>query len=339
MIRDNRGFSLVEVLVTAAILGGLALALTKLTDSQMRSTKTVETRFEYQSILNDIRETLGDKASCIATLGNRDANNTPVGVITEIRNIVNLSTVVKYRSNTNIQAAQPYGNGSVRIVSYRLSSTDVDPSMGFPNPTSVVGATNLIVRFYFGPADKVLSTNYLERRIRMNVKSISTADRRIAECTSTGGLADMEERYVNENEDDTMNGTLTMNGNLIINDGFYINMLSDRSLKKDIRPIDSAIDDLRDLRPVSYKWKKNNEQVYGFIAQDVAPIYPDMVNKLKNDKLSIDYIQMTPLLVRGVQEVDEENARLKIEIKELREMVLEMKKDLCTKNPKSNSCQ
>jgi len=66
---------------------------------------------------------------------------------------------------------------------------------------------------------------------------------------------------------------------------------SDERLKKDIRPVQSGLDIVMKLRPVSYLWKvdgKNHEletdkskkaHNYGFIAQDVMKVLPDLVTE------------------------------------------------------------
>ena len=128
-------------------------------------------------------------------------------------------------------------------------------------------------------------------------------------------------------------------------DDFYgiYNAPSDRRLKTDIQEIASALEDLKKLKPVSFKYKpkqykeekpihprvnqekelkkqeekrklkqernerRANETHYGFIAQEVAKVLPDLIQENgKKKMLSLKYDEVVPLLVRAVQELNAE---------------------------------
>ena len=61
------GFSLVQVMVAIGLMGGLALAMMKMFDNQLKQQKTVELRAEQGDVANIIRQTLSDKEACEAT--------------------------------------------------------------------------------------------------------------------------------------------------------------------------------------------------------------------------------------------------------------------------------
>ena len=81
-----------------------------------------------------------------------------------------------------------------------------------------------------------------------------------------------------------------------------VTTVSDRKLKENIQPIDNN-ELFMKLKPVSFNWKKDKikKTVIGFIAQDVQEIFPDMVKTNDRYTLSIDYIQLIPLLVKQIQ--------------------------------------
>lgn len=321
------GFSIVEVMVAAAIMGALALGLSKLTTDQMKSTKTIESKFEYNSILNEIRETLGNPDSCFASFGNMNAKNT-TGIV-DIKRWTPDGNVSKYPVNSN------YGNGAIKIVSYRLDVTDNDPSVVVSDNPVVRGTTNLVIRLDLG-INRTYTQQFIEKKIRLNVETTGVAGVPpfgIVKCTSTGELADMEDRYVNANEDDTMDGTLT------ITDGHEIIMASDKNLKHDIRSLNSSLQDLKKIRPVIYKWNRDNSESFGFIAQELEQVFPSLVQMGNNNYLAVDYIQVTPLLVKGIQELDQENQKLKREQKETKKILNQLLKDICSKDPSLNSCK
>ena len=84
-------------------------------------------------------------------------------------------------------------------------------------------------------------------------------------------------------------------------DGYILKVASKRSLKENINEISStdAISFIKNLTPVSFQWKnyvrenaifaekRKNYKEYGFIAEDVALVSPDLasydLNSLKDD--------------------------------------------------------
>jgi len=80
---------------------------------------------------------------------------------------------------------------------------------------------------------------------------------------------------------------------------------SDRRLKDNIKKIESSLDVLMQLNPVSFNWKKDNKPSMGLIAQEVYSILPDTVSKSDSGYLSINYTQMIPVVIKAVQELYE----------------------------------
>ncbi len=77
---------------------------------------------------------------------------------------------------------------------------------------------------------------------------------------------------------------------------------SDKTLKKNIQPLTKGVDK---LRAVSFEWRdKNNPGLnYGFIAQEVAKHYPELVTVSEKNKLAIKQNSIIALLVKEVQEL------------------------------------
>jgi hypothetical protein len=119
--------------------------------------------------------------------------------------------------------------------------------------------------------------------------------------------------------------TLYKNGNLNIS-GTYSS--SDIKLKEKIEEMGEALPVLKQLKPIYFEFK--NKEIYpntrqiGFIAQDIAKYYPEMVLKAGNGMLSIDYSKMTVILVQAINEQQQiietqqkENDELKKQIEEI----------------------
>ena len=95
---------------------------------------------------------------------------------------------------------------------------------------------------------------------------------------------------------------------------------SDRRLKEDISTMETMIDKIMLLNPATYKWKGDNFNSFGFIAQEVYNVFPELrpdvssycdVNDLENpiDRngnpyyYGLDYGKFTPFLTKALQEV------------------------------------
>jgi hypothetical protein len=100
--------------------------------------------------------------------------------------------------------------------------------------------------------------------------------------------------------------------------GAYVNA-SDRRLKRDIVTLTGA-DLIMSLRPVSFDWISPQDMFmrarqYGFIAQEVEKIFPNLVSTA-NDAIgtkSVNYDGFIPLLVSSVQELKRQNDTLQSE--------------------------
>ncbi|HYG51220.1 MAG TPA: tail fiber domain-containing protein, partial [Flavobacteriales bacterium] len=130
---------------------------------------------------------------------------------------------------------------------------------------------------------------------------------------------------------------------------------SDRKLKKDIKTIESGLDLIKKLNPVTYSMKKdefpelhfNDKKQYGFIAQEVSEVIPELVSdaskpEIKNrhgevvskgyELVGLNYDGIIPVLTKGIQEqqtiIEEQDEKLN----ELQKQIDELKK-LITSTP------
>jgi len=99
---------------------------------------------------------------------------------------------------------------------------------------------------------------------------------------------------------------------------------SDARLKEDIRPYTRGLAELRALRPVRYKYKKeywaaSDRHFTGLIAQEVQDVVPEMVHPYKFqaigdkllDVLAVNPSDLTYMLINAAKELDAENQQLK----------------------------
>lgn len=105
--------------------------------------------------------------------------------------------------------------------------------------------------------------------------------------------------------------------------------LSDRELKENIAPFgqsddESTLDHVLKMNVVEYTYKdihregggveassakeaqEEKKLHYGLIAQELQEIYPELVNKEQDGYLSINYVELVPVLIRSIQELKQE---------------------------------
>ncbi|MDD5991262.1 MAG: tail fiber domain-containing protein [Paludibacteraceae bacterium] len=127
------------------------------------------------------------------------------------------------------------------------------------------------------------------------------------------------------------------NGQTRVNGNFYATAVyntSDSRLKTNISHIEhSSLKKIQDLQPIQFTWNRIenphcsdtttvkrtllSEDLdykrlhYGFLAQEVQKLYPELVQEDGDGYLSINYIELIPILVQAVQELSVEVEELK----------------------------
>jgi hypothetical protein len=109
-------------------------------------------------------------------------------------------------------------------------------------------------------------------------------------------------------------GNLTVKGDVIA-----YGSPSDKRLKENIKPIESALDKVSKLQGVTFDWKKSDSELYikediGFIAQDVQKVIPELVRENDDGMLSMRHQGIVPILLEAIKEQQEQ-------IKDLRNQI------------------
>jgi Chaperone of endosialidase len=100
------------------------------------------------------------------------------------------------------------------------------------------------------------------------------------------------------------------------------NCPSDARLKTNIQPFPNVLDKLTQLQPVHFDWKSSappelrggSGRQYGFIAQDVEKVFPEMVSMGEDGYRRVNYGQLPYLLLQGVRELKANNDTLRAEV-------------------------
>ena len=103
---------------------------------------------------------------------------------------------------------------------------------------------------------------------------------------------------------------------------------SDRSLKNNIAEVsaEQSMSIIRQLRPTTWNWKKDGKKSYGFIAQEVEPIVPEMVVNMEH--LHLEYNQLHAFEIGAIQHIDSEVEQLKIDLKAANEKIEQLESKL-----------
>jgi hypothetical protein len=121
-----------------------------------------------------------------------------------------------------------------------------------------------------------------------------------------------------------------------VNIGGWLSSWSDERMKKDIKTLPSALDNVLKLRPVEFYWNRekfpdknfNDKKQIGLIAQEVEKIYPELVNTTEDGYKNVDYAKLTPVLIKAIQELNERITKLENENRELKEFNKNLKNSL-----------
>jgi len=111
------------------------------------------------------------------------------------------------------------------------------------------------------------------------------------------------------------NGDFHADGDVV---AYSTTVSSDKRLKKNIKPINNALEIVDKLQGVHFNWKEDDKKSIGYIAQDVEKILPEMVSKKthfdKGEFKTVNYAAMVSVMGEAIKELKEEVEQLKKQI-------------------------
>jgi hypothetical protein len=125
-------------------------------------------------------------------------------------------------------------------------------------------------------------------------------------------------------------GVISYNGSVMVYGG-----TSDYRLKENVTPMENALTRISALNPVNFDWIESGENSEGFLAHELQEVLPYTVTGIKDEVYTddnsgpekvngepnyqnVDYGKLTPLLVKAIQEQQEQIETLKQEVEELK---------------------
>ncbi len=115
--------------------------------------------------------------------------------------------------------------------------------------------------------------------------------------------------------------------------GAYV-ATSDRRLKKHIIPTRDVVSKLKDLVVYNYLYKDQNDsakQTIGFMAQDVQPLFSELVETDEDGYLGLNYSGFGVIAIKAIQEQQTEIQLLKQQLEEQKAELLELKNLIISK--------
>lgn len=122
---------------------------------------------------------------------------------------------------------------------------------------------------------------------------------------------------------------LTVVGSALINGCVYV--ASDQRFKKNINQLSNALSKIRQMRAYSYQYNQEDfpdysfgkGKTYGFLAQEIGQIAPELVRKNDEGYYSVNYIGMIPLINQAIKE---QQMIIELKAKETQQLQHKMKK-------------
>jgi len=266
---------------------------------------------------------------------------TPIsGLQTAIANMQQMVDFNKKQINTNfisnydrdpIQVLSPinlcnvglFQNGS-NFVSASLSGTSASISSGTTalvlNTTS--SPTTVAYNFYAGPGYSSIMTLNQQGTLSLPYGALpnkylecmdlsgSTAWNYVSNLTQGLGasLNVLGNNSFSFQQSGNENASLDPNGNMTANNFFSI---SDERYKKNISTIIDAGNLLKQIRGVSFDWRKDGTHDIGVIAQEVYKVMPEAIVSTNTNMLTVAYTKIIPLLIETIKDL-----QLRVEILE-----------------------
>ncbi len=117
------------------------------------------------------------------------------------------------------------------------------------------------------------------------------------------------------------NGMVTLEPNTALWCGGKLLAASDERLKRDITPLENALEKVLAVRGVRFHWKdpsRNQGPEIGVVAQDVEAVFPEAVSADKDGVKAVDYAHLVAPLIEALREQQTQIEALRAEVQALR---------------------
>jgi hypothetical protein len=216
---------------------------------------------------------------------------------------------IQVLSDLNLNNTSIYSSGSVLNSGTSAVTISTISTVSYISSISYISSLSYISTFSTVYLNQPISTiggsnTYISVNDSASTISFIHAGTPSLQLTSTGML-----EYISSSTH--LSTGVTIHGYLYVSESGFAKQfvsLSDKTLKTNIKPFFTTINDVLKLEPRTFNWTTTHEPDLGFIAQDVHAVWPQLVMQNPNGTLGLAYSRFVPLLLESIRELD---ARLK----------------------------
>ncbi len=251
--------------------------------------------------------------------------------------------------NSNSGLSITFGTNSA-ILGYFYDVSYFYPNIRLFNGSNFLsGKVGISAHSFFSPDFLLhISENSGGQELAMfhNTSKTSDSDGIVVRAGPNSNPGTAVDYVIFQDGDGTTIGSIDGNGS----GGVRYNTTSDARLKTNIRDYTDALTTILKIKVRKYEMKSApGKEKIGMIAQELQKVYPYAVSgspdsDVETDPMMIDYGKLTPLLVRGIQELKKENEKIQklnskliSENKELKREITEIKTVFSSLNNKNKS--
>ena len=229
---------------------------------------------------------------------NQAANATYAGIVTVLDSVTNTSITIAASANSVKRAFDIAATAYSNAISFSGTSA--------ANADNITSGTLTTARL---PATANISTLInIGANVNLSTTSIKVGNATVNTFVNSSSISTTGTLSVTSNASFGANVTIDT-GNLAVNGDITatgsIAASSDARLKTNVRPIHNALDTVMNIEGVLYDRVDNEvRNQIGFIAQQLIPHIPQVVNGNEEDGYVVLYQNMTALLVEAIKELN-----------------------------------
>ncbi len=304
-LRDSRGFSLIEVLISVGLVGLIALGLMQIFSNLSKTQKFSLIQHSVMQFQLGWTDLLFDPLICSSTFAGINPTSTDIATAPTV-------SAVKNKRNSNLISvndafdAKSFFLRKIQVMNFRAMGSGTDAYRGYADaffslesssgsvlgPTTIVRRLLLLVELqgYSGGAPAMNIKNCQAVSNQFNVpwvrSSLSSPNQAISFWGNHVGIGSLTgpPEY-----------RLHVAGNILAS-GFY--HPSDRRSKDSVEPMRTN-GLLEKIKAYTYRFSDSKNVQYGVLAQELSDILPAAVLQDNRGNLAVDYRQLIPLLVEA----------------------------------------
>jgi hypothetical protein len=341
---SKHGLSLVEIMIALGILGFVILLLTRVTNFSNVVTQRFNRDTDVTYLVGEVTQHLSSPYNCIETFKNEATGEQSFKPTSIVRRVnvdrtttpptISVPTTGRTLYISGNSKAIPYGPSKIQIGSYELrgigagsdSFLEIKIKGGGVTGPEILRKIALVTEW---KGDVLVScrslsqgtTELWSRGVGRDIYYMGPVGIGTSEpgkvLPSVAGITDKSNYTVAleiagdmlvRRREDGSGGDVTAKA-------FYYS--SDLKLKKKVKPIRDAMASVSKLRGVEFDWRDSGEHDFGFIAQEIQNVIPEIVHKTPDDQLSVDYVKVIPFLVEAIKGQQQEIKELQDEVSKL----------------------